>query len=211
MDFAVLQLYEESFLAGEMTAEQVVHILGGTKLPRFLPLPLDPEFLNLIVGQVHFDGEEKQTPRKEPSSLGDVVLRAEQMRDKPTTRLYLEAFDREVLGKPSGLRRPRSCLVLETAEEVLGGALWYYVTHQRLGPQLYIDRLYVDPKYRGRSYGESLVKRVMGLEEDTCTHVQLVAPESVIGFYRRLQFRVLQTSRDEELGGKKFALMSRPL
>ncbi|MSR86173.1 GNAT family N-acetyltransferase, partial [Candidatus Woesearchaeota archaeon] len=100
----------------------------------------------------------------------------------------------------------------ETPEEVVGGALWYYFIHKKvLGPQLFIDRLYVDPKYRGRSYGEALVIRVLDLEESSCTHAQLVAPENVIGFYRKLQFSVIQTFRDEELQGRKFALMSRPL
>lgn len=211
MDFEVLQLYEQSYLRGEMSAEQIAHTLAGSTLPRFLPLPLDPDFLRLVAGDVFLPIDESIISREKSSSLEGIVLRTEEVRDKSTTRFYLEAFDREVLGKPSGLRRLRSCLVLETPEDVLGGALWYYISHQKLGPQLFIDRLYVDPKYRGRSYGEALVTTVLELEESTCTHAQLVAPENVIGFYKRLQFRVLQTFRDAELEGKKFALMSRSL
>ena len=206
MDIDTLRLYEEEFLSGRMSTEDVVSTLSGIRFPSVFP-SFDTDFLALFRdGTVY-----RKSDTSSESTLSDCV-RPEQRKDKETTRFYLEAFDREVMGRPTGLRREHSCNVLETPEHTLGGALWYYFdTTRKKGIELYIDRLYVPPEFRRRSYGEHLVEETIAQERDPCSGVLLIAPENVIGFYRTLNFRVQEIFRDRALQGRKFALMYRKL
>ena len=209
MDLNVLQLYEQDFLGGRISAEQVVETLGGVRLPRFFPESLDAGFLDLICSGTLLEN----TLYVETEILcGNYVVRPEKRSDRYITRLFLEAFDREVIGRAIGLRRKTSCFVLQISEEEFAGALWYcFEFDRKRGKEMYIDRLYVNPQDRGRSYGEALVEGVIAAERKQCTGAVLVAPENVIGFYRRLDFCVLTTFHDEELQRRKFALMHRKL
>ena len=200
MDIDTLRLYEIEFLNGGISADHVVTTLSGARLPPLFP-SFDKSFLALLTGQVH---------RKTDVLLKEdypVFVRPEQGVDRETTRLYLEAFDREVRCRSRGLGREHSCSVLETPEQNIGGALWYYFdTTRKRGIELYIDRLYVPKEYRGRKYGQYLVEETIAQEGALCTGALLVAPENVLGFYTKLHFRVQFFA-----GNREFALMYREL
>jgi len=202
MDFIVLQLYEQDFLLGRMSADAVVEQLRGVKLPQQFP-SLHPSFLALLYPSVG----------KTFCSLqrNDVHVRAEEEKDRDITHSFLTHFEEEVLGRDFYKKKESSCFVLEKAEEILAAGLWYsFDTRKKHGIELFIHRLYVEPLYRKRSYGAFLVEESIVRAGSLCSRVSLLAPENVIPFYTKLGFVPKKSFMDVRLG-KTFFYFSKNL
>src|SRR3989338_6367405 len=202
MDFVVLQLYEQDFLLGRMSADAVVEQLQGVKLPQQFP-SLHPSFLALFYPSVG----------KTFCSLqrNDVHVRAEEEKDRDITHSFLTHFEEEVLVRDFYKKKEGFCFVLETAEDILVAALWYsFDTRKKQGMELFIHRLYVEPLYRERSYGTFLVEESIARAGSCCSLVSLLAPESVVPFYKKLGFVCKKSFMDVRLG-KNFFYFSKNL
>ena len=76
--------------------------------------------------------------------------------------------------------------------------------------ELFIHRLYVEPLYRERSYGTFLVEESIARAGSFCSLVSLLAPESVVPFYKKLGFVCKKSFMDVRLG-KNFFYFSKNL
>lgn len=92
-----------------------------------------------------------------------------------------------------GSRAYAETLVAEDSEsgEALGFALWFHNFSTFLGrPGIYLEDLFVEPRWRGRGAGRALLKRLAEIAvERECGRLQwsvLDWNESAIGFYRSL-------------------------
>lgn len=56
---------------------------------------------------------------------------------------------------------PTKCLICEVNNKPVGFAIYFYNYSTWLGKHgIYLEDLYVDPKYRGKGYGKQLIKAV---------------------------------------------------
>ncbi|MDP3728478.1 MAG: GNAT family N-acetyltransferase [bacterium] len=200
MDFEILCLYQEDFLAGRISPSELRIQLQGFRIPR--KFSFDGEFLDVLLDIDTLPRERQNHP----------CVRSEERKDMDILRQYLEAFDREVLEgrRRSEIQREGSCFVLDVEHTVVG-ALWYYLEQGKRGIDLYVDRLYIDPLHRGKSYGELLTREVIAREKNHCQGVALFTPEHVIPFYKKLGFREEACFQDKEIGNKKFSCMYKKL
>jgi GNAT superfamily N-acetyltransferase len=90
-----------------------------------------------------------------------------------------------------GVRPYAECVIARAGETTAGFALYFHNYSTFVGrPGLYLEDLYVRPAYRGRGYGEALLKYLAQLAVDRgCGRLEwsvLDWNEKAISFYRKL-------------------------
>jgi ribosomal protein S18 acetylase RimI-like enzyme len=111
-------------------------------------------------------------------------------------RAYIEKFYRF---------EPERCLVQIAPDERLAGAILGYSFERETGVVLFIQELMVDPKFRNRGVGKSLVTKLRETLSQTPSHVDIKplvkADTTVLNFYNSLGFdrdKAVSFSFDED-------------
>jgi GNAT superfamily N-acetyltransferase len=102
-------------------------------------------------------------------------------------RISAEDLQRDLFGA----RPYAEAAIAREANTVVGFALWFHNYSTFAGrPGLYLEDLFVRPAYRGRGYGEALLRHLAGLAlERGCARFEWSVLDwntPAIGFYRKL-------------------------
>jgi ribosomal protein S18 acetylase RimI-like enzyme len=108
--------------------------------------------------------------------------------EKLTSRFRLDegAVRRDMLGENAASR----CVVLEADGEVAGLAVWFWIYASFSARRaLYIEDLYITPRFRQRGFGRALLSHLAGIAKDQDGFVSWMVLDwnsPAIGFYQSL-------------------------
>jgi GNAT superfamily N-acetyltransferase len=106
-----------------------------------------------------------------------------------------------------------SCLIAERDGELAGFALFFYNYSTWLGrPGLYLEDLFVEPRYRGLGIGKALLQRVAAIAlEKGCGRMQWEVLDwntPAIDFYRSMGAEFLDEWRNVRISGDALATLA---
>lgn len=96
----------------------------------------------------------------------------------------------------------------EDGDEIVGYATYFFTYHTFVGKCLYMDDLYIRPKYRGKGLGKQLIDKVIDFAKDNkCAKLRWQVSnwnEPAIRFYENLGGNIdnIEMNVDLFLGGK---------
>jgi GNAT superfamily N-acetyltransferase len=125
----------------------------------------------------------------------------------------VEATEEDLLRHGFGENPYYQCVIAEHDGEPAGFALYFYDYSTWLGrPGLYLEDLFVEPRYRGLGIGKALLKRLAGIAlEKGCARMKwevLDWNQPAIDFYGGLGAEFLDTWRNVRVSGDALRLLA---